>query len=70
MSSIAATPVSRLRMAVSERIPALLSSDDFGSSVDREAVRQVLWRVQQRAVLWRAEVSMHVGRALTKSLPQ
>jgi hypothetical protein len=41
-----------------------------GSSVEREAVRQVLWRVQQRAVLWRAEVSMLAGRALTKSLPQ
>ena len=52
------------------RLGALLSSDDFGSSVEREAHGQVLWRVQQRVVLWRAEVSMHAGRALTKSLRQ
>jgi len=32
----------RLRTAVSERIPALLSSDDFGSSVVRETRGQVL----------------------------
>ena len=67
---MAIASVCPLRTAVLERIPALLSSDDFGSSVEREAVRQVLWRVQQRAVLWRAEVSMHAGRALTKSLRQ
>jgi hypothetical protein len=54
-----------MRIAVLERIPALLSSDDLGSSVEREAYGQVLWRVQQRAVLWRAEVSMRAGRALT-----
>jgi hypothetical protein len=47
--SIAAAPVSRLRMAVSERIPALLSSDDYGSSVERVAHGQVLWRVHMRA---------------------
>ena len=31
--SMVVTSVSRLRTAVSERIPALLSSDDYGSSV-------------------------------------
>ena len=36
--------VRRLRTAVLERIPALLSSDDFRSSVEREAHGQVLWR--------------------------
>jgi hypothetical protein len=34
---------------------ALLSSDDFGSSVERRARGQVLWRVHLRAVLWRVE---------------
>src|SRR5829696_9288981 len=43
--STAATAVRLLRTAVSERIPALLSSDDFGSRVEREAHGQVLWRV-------------------------
>jgi hypothetical protein len=28
---------------------------NFGSSVERAALGQVLWRVQQRSVLWRAE---------------
>ena len=32
-----------LRTAVLERIPALLSSEDFGSSVRREAHGQVSW---------------------------
>jgi hypothetical protein len=31
------------------------SSDDFGSSVERDAAGQVLWRVHLRAVLWRVE---------------
>jgi hypothetical protein len=35
-----------LRTAVLERIPALLSSDNYGSSVEREAQGQVLWRVR------------------------
>jgi hypothetical protein len=41
-----------LRTAVLERIPALLSSDDCGSSVEREAQGQVLWRVQHEGC-WR-----------------
>jgi hypothetical protein len=32
-----------LHTAVLERIPALLSSDDYGSSVEREGFGQVLW---------------------------
>jgi hypothetical protein len=35
VSSIAVASAGRRRAAVSERIPALLSSDDYGSSVER-----------------------------------
>src|SRR4030095_12833965 len=34
----------RLRIAVSDHIPALLSSENFGSSVERAGHGQVLWR--------------------------
>ena len=42
-------PAQCLRMALSEHIPALLSSDDYGSSVEREAFDQVLWQAHMRA---------------------
>jgi hypothetical protein len=45
---------------VQRRLGALLSSDDYGWTVERDGGCHVLWRVQQRAVLWRAEVSMHL----------
>jgi len=41
--------------AAKRRLGALLSSDDFGSSVERDAAGQVLWRAHLRAVLWRVE---------------
>jgi hypothetical protein len=33
---------------------------NFGWTVERDGGCHVSWRVQQRAVLWRAEVSMHL----------
>jgi hypothetical protein len=39
------------------RLGALLSSDDYGSSVEREALGQVLWRVHLGAAAWRGPVT-------------
>jgi hypothetical protein len=47
--STAAGAIRRLGTPVSERIPALLSSDDFGSSVERAGHGQVLWRCVRAA---------------------
>jgi hypothetical protein len=46
---------------------ALPSLDDYGSSVEREAHSQVLWRVHMRAVLWwsRVVLDMHWMAAWT-----
>src|SRR5215216_3864559 len=49
--STAAGAIRRLGTPVSERIPALLSSDDYGSSVERAAHGQLLWRVQTVAAV-------------------
>jgi hypothetical protein len=46
---------SRLRWRQQRTPGALLSSERFGWSVDRDAGGQVLWRVHPRAVLWRVE---------------
>jgi hypothetical protein len=40
-----------LRTAVLERIPGLLSSDDYGSSVERRPERQVSWQVLRPQVM-------------------
>src|SRR5215213_1308761 len=40
--------LSPVRTAILERIPALLSSDDFGSRVERAALGQVLWPAHRR----------------------
>jgi hypothetical protein len=57
--------VSRLGTAVLERIPALLSSDDFGSSVEREAHGQVLWRVRVKVAgeRWKLRTAVGLVRA-------
>jgi hypothetical protein len=47
-SLIALEPVRCLRTPVSERIPALLSSDDYGSRVVRKVYVQVLWQAHIR----------------------
>jgi hypothetical protein len=46
--STAAGAIRRLGTAVSERIPALLSSNDYGSRVEREVHVQVLWQAHIR----------------------
>jgi hypothetical protein len=45
------TSVGRLRTAVLERIPGLLPSDDYGSSVERRPERQVSWQVLRPQVM-------------------
>jgi hypothetical protein len=46
---------------VERRLGALLSSDDFGSSVEREAQGQVLWRVQHEGCWRKWELRTAVG---------
>src|SRR5215218_6888449 len=54
-------------VGVSERTRgALLSSDDYGSSVERAALVQVLWRVHLRAVPWRVVWCRYVPVAWTE----
>jgi hypothetical protein len=50
-SPIAAVRLYRLRTAVLERIPGLLPSDDYGSSVERRPGRQVSWQLLRPQVM-------------------
>jgi hypothetical protein len=61
VSFIAADSAGRRRTADSERIPALLSLDDFGSSVERATQGQVLWRVRVKVAGGRWKLRTAVG---------
>jgi hypothetical protein len=61
MTTAATRQLLGVALASKPRLGALLSSDDFGSSVEREAHGQVLWRVRVKVAGGRWELRTAVG---------